>query len=158
MAIVQIPVYDKLPRAGWVIALDGINDPGNLGTIIRIADWYGVTGIVCSQDTVDQFNPKAITSTMGSFVRVQVHYTDLQKYLKNSKLQVFACVMDGESVYSVKAGEGVLLIGSESHGIRDDVKELATVKITIPAKGKAESLNAAVATGIVCDRLIGHPL
>ncbi len=157
MAVVKIPEKKEVQDTNWILGLDGIRDPGNLGTIIRIADWYGISDIVCSEDTVELFNQKVLTSTMGSFTRVNVHYLDLNRFIESYKHQVLACVMTGKPVYEIRADKGMILIGSESHGISDNLLALSSERITIPSVGKAESLNAAVATGIICDRLIGHP-
>lgn len=141
----------------WVIALDGINDPGNLGTIIRIADWYGISQIWCSEDTVDLYNPKTISSTMGSFTRVEVAYIDLQQALEETTRPKYFALMDGESLYSLNDVQpGILVIGSEANGIRENLISNEHIAITIPRRGKAESLNAGVATAILVDRLIGE--
>lgn len=139
------------------LILDGINDPGNLGTIIRIADWYGVTQIIASPDTVDCYNPKVIISTMGSFTRVSISYHDLEEYLwdiQNSK--IYWAYLDGESIRTKKyiSQWGYLVIWSESHGIRAHLEKYITDKITIPRIGLAESLNAGVATGIILERML----
>jgi TrmH family RNA methyltransferase len=138
----------------WVLALDRINDPGNLGTIIRIADWYGIRQIICSEDTVECYNPKTINSTMGSFTRVNCFYTDIKKYLTGSEKPVYGADLEGVNIHDVKQLDpGILLIGSESHGISSELQELLTHKLTIPAFGKVESLNAGVAAGILLDNL-----
>lgn len=154
LAVAEIPKPTAPPKEGWVLAADGLRDPGNLGTMIRIADWYGIKHVVCSEDSVDAFNPKTLSSTMGSFTRIQVHYVDLEKFLPEYDGTVYGCFMEGDSIYDVKTNSGVILIGSESHGIRDYVAPLCDKRITIPRKGNAESLNASVAAGIICDRLI----
>ena len=138
-----------------VLALDGIQDPGNLGTIIRIADWFGVSQMVCSEDTADVYNPKVVQSTMGSIARVRISYTDLQQWLKEQKdTAIYATVLQGEDINRMKKiSSGILLIGNESKGISSDILKLANATITIPRKGGAESLNAAVATGIVLSHL-----
>jgi RNA methyltransferase, TrmH family len=137
------------------LALCGIQDPGNLGTIIRIADWFGVTQVICSTDSADVYNPKVIQSTMGSIARVSVFYTDLFQLLSaNGDIPVFATVLDGKDVNDIKKPEeGILLIGNESRGIPAEILQLAGERITIPKKGRAESLNAAVATGIILSKL-----
>ncbi len=138
----------------WILALDGINDPGNLGTIIRIADWYGISQIYCSPTTVDQFNPKTISSTMGSFTRVSVQYLDLVELLKSTNKTAYFTLMEGESIYKTAAPSGgIIVIGSEANGISNELMSIPHNSITIPRVGNAESLNAAVATGIICDRL-----
>ncbi|MFT5513058.1 MAG: TrmH family RNA methyltransferase [Bacteroidia bacterium] len=142
-------------ESDWVICLDDIKDPGNLGTIVRIADWYGISTIYASEQTVDLYNPKTISSTMGSFSRVDVLYGDLESVLKNTAKQVFYALMDGASLYEQpKLEKGMLVIGSEANGISDALLSLNHTAITIPKTGGAESLNAAVATAIICDRLL----
>ncbi|MBI1305889.1 MAG: RNA methyltransferase [Bacteroidetes bacterium] len=156
IAIAEIPTSGSihLKPGEWIIALDGINDPGNLGTIIRIADWYGIKQMICSKDTVDLFNPKTISSTMGSFARVQVDYCDLSTYLKTD-IPVYFCEMEGETLHTLEhIKPGIIVIGSEAHGIRTQLQTLPHRSITIKRIGEAESLNAAIATGIICDRLI----
>jgi RNA methyltransferase, TrmH family len=133
----------------WVLALDDLNDPGNLGTIIRIADWYGIKKIICSENTVEFYNPKVISSTMGSFTRVSCFYTDLKTYLESTAVPVFGAYLNGSNIHNFDfPSSGILMIGSESHGISTKLEHLVTKKITIPAFGKAESLNAGVAAAI----------
>jgi TrmH family RNA methyltransferase len=155
LAIAQIVERDT-PVSNWQIALDGINDPGNLGTIIRIADWYGINTIYCSSNTVEFYNSKVIQSTMGSFLRVNVIHGDLTELLADK--DVYATLLDGENIRTIpKPKSGVLLIGNEANGIENET--LKTVKhtpITIPGNGNTESLNAAMATAICCERLIGQ--
>jgi len=137
------------------LALDTIQDPGNLGTIIRIADWFGVTNIICSDNCADIYNPKVVQSTMGSFGRVEVVYNNLVDFLNhNSSVPIYAAALNGKSVDELKGlKEGILLIGNESKGISAEIIQMATEKITIPRFGMAESLNAAVATGIILSHL-----
>ncbi len=135
-----------------VLALDDIRDPGNLGTIIRTADWYGITKIVCSPSTAEFYNMKTISATMGSFTRVNICYTELEDFLKNSRVPILGAVLDGENVHSFEFPKnGILLMGNESNGIHDTLTPLITHKITIPKSGKAESLNVAIATGVLLD-------
>jgi len=137
------------------LVLDGIQDPGNLGTIIRIADWFGIGEIICSEDTVELYNPKVVQGTMGSFVRVNVWYGDLKKFLSNNPMPVYGTLLHGNSIYQIaKPTEGLLVIGNEGKGIRDEVLPFIKYPITIPKIGGAESLNAAVATGIVVSHLV----
>ncbi|WP_374754260.1 RNA methyltransferase [Jiulongibacter sediminis] len=139
---------------GWILVLDQINDPGNLGTIIRTADWYGVKHIVCSENTVEFYNPKVISSTMGSFSRITPYYADISSFLEQCSLPVYGAYLNGENVHRHQFPEsGVLVIGSESHGIDRQLESLITRKITIPSFGKAESLNAGVATAILLDNI-----
>lgn len=138
----------------WVLALDEIRDPGNLGTIIRIADWYGIDKIICSENTVEFYNPKVISSTMGSFCRVSCYYTNLQEYLEELKLPVYGAYLNGDNIHQLRFPEsGVLLMGSESHGISESLGGSVSNKITIPAFGQAESLNAGVATAVILDNI-----
>ena len=136
-----------------VLLLDGINDPGNLGTIIRTADWFGIKKIVISEDTCDPWQPKPIQSTMGSIFRMQIIETDVVKFLQEVKTPVFGAVMQGKNVYHthIKDNQGVVIIGSESHGIRENVMPFVSCPINIPrAEGSlTESLNASVAAGII---------
>ena len=135
------------------IAIDKIQDPGNLGTIIRTADWFGIQNIICSEDTVDLYNPKVLQATMGSFFRMNIIYTDLAKFFsENSALSIYGALLDGENIYQKKLNpEGaILLMGNESKGISKTIEPLITEKISIPNFGKAESLNVATATGIIC--------
>ncbi len=138
---------------GLVVALDEVNDPGNLGTIIRLCDWFGVKQLVCSTNTVDCFNPKVVQSTMGSLTRVTITYTDLEAYLKQTKGPVFGTFMDGDNVYSASLPkEGVLVMGNEANGISKNIEALVTKKIAIPRFGDlqaTESLNVATATAIL---------
>lgn len=142
-----------LPPApeGIVVLLDGIRDPGNLGTIIRAADWFGLHAVICSQDTVDGYNPKVIQSAMGSTARVAVHHTDLLQWLSAyPRFPVLAAVPGGRPFREINTLRDVgLLIGSESHGICGELLARASGSVGIPGRGKAESLNAAVAAGIL---------
>jgi len=139
-----------------VLLLDDIRDPGNLGTIIRIADWFGIRQIVCSESTVDLYNPKVVQSTMGSIARVKVHYTDVCVYLEklSKPVKVYGTTLDGENLYNLHlSASGIIVIGSESTGISGQVKKYLTKKLFIPSFGAsnhAESLNASVATAVVC--------
>lgn len=136
------------------LVLDGIQDPGNLGTIIRIADWFGISQIIASEDTVDLYNPKVIQSTMGSFIRVPLYYTNIVDFLTATKLPVYGAMLNGMSIYDVqKPVSGLLVIGNESKGIREHIQALIKQAITIPRFGGAESLNAAIATGILVSHL-----
>lgn len=138
------------------LALDNIQDPGNMGTIIRIADWFGVDQIVCNINSADMYNPKVVQATMGSIARVKVMYTDLEGWLYQQKgISIYAAMLDGENVTTMKKiKNGIIVIGNESNGISEEVLKSVTKIITIPQKGKAESLNAAVATGIIFSHLL----
>lgn len=139
-------------RNGFSIVLDTLQDPGNLGTIIRIADWYGIHHVVCSKESVDVYNPKVIQATMGSFLRVQVVYTSLEDFLAQNTLPVYGALMNGNSLYkTVIADKGILLIGNEGAGIDSSLMKFISHPVTIPRVGGAESLNAGIATAIMCD-------
>jgi len=136
------------------LVLDGIQDPGNLGTIIRIADWFGITQVIASEDTVELYNPKVIQSTMGSFVRVTVWYQPLLEVLETSTIPVYGALLNGKNMNGEPpVTEGILVIGNESKGISKELLPFITHPITIPRLGGAESLNAAVATGIIVSHL-----
>lgn len=157
LAVCQMPdIQDiSLIENHWAIALDTIQDPGNLGTIIRIADWFGIEQIFCSNETADCYNSKVVQSTMGSLARIQCIYTDLEKLLENYKGFAYAATLGGQSIYELEAGEkGILVIGNESHGISDKLLPYCNQKISIPRLGKAESLNAGIATGILLSWLV----
>ena len=139
------------------LALDEIKDPGNLGTIIRIADWFGIENIICSDNTVELYNPKVIQATMGSFLRVKIHYLNLNNFISEAKnkIPIYATTLDGENIYEQKLSDkGIILIGNESKGISEELIKQATHKISIPNfsrnKSSAESLNASVATAVIC--------
>jgi TrmH family RNA methyltransferase len=152
IAIVNMPEIQLPKENGLLLALDGVSDPGNLGTIIRVADWYGINHILTSSDSADAYNPKTISATMGSFVRVSVSQVDLPAYLSELNLPIYGAFLEGENLHKTTLSQsGVLLMGSESHGIRSECASLVTNKITIPAFGSAESLNVAMATGIILD-------
>lgn len=153
----RLPPGDQPAAKGIVLLLDGIRDPGNLGTMIRTADWFGLHTVICSSDTADWYNPKVVQSAMGSTARVDVHYTDLVQWIaRNPNLPVLAAVPGGIPFRVFKKVRDVaLIIGSESHGIRNELLDRATGSVGIPGSGKAESLNAAVATGILLSHLAG---
>ncbi|MBS1949772.1 MAG: RNA methyltransferase, TrmH family [Cytophagales bacterium] len=138
----------------FCLALDDLKDPGNVGTIIRTADWYGIKSIIASEETADFYNSKTISATMGSFCRVQVYYTDLSSYLKQKRQPVYGAFMEGEDVHQAHfETNGILVIGSESHGISEKLSPFIDHRITISRIGRAESLNAAMATGIILDNV-----
>ncbi|HZX59317.1 MAG TPA: RNA methyltransferase [Mucilaginibacter sp.] len=155
IAQIRIPEWPLLQqndlKVRFSLVLDGIQDPGNMGTIIRIADWFGIVHIICSEDTVDIYNPKVVQASMGSLARVMVHYTDLSQFLTEIKLPVYGALLDGENIYETNFGnEGLLLMGNEGNGIRPEIQKLITKAVTIPRIGKAESLNVAIATALFC--------
>jgi TrmH family RNA methyltransferase len=151
LAIFAKPNKQSLSQSNLILVLESIQDPGNLGTIIRLCDWFGIQDIVCSSDTVDCYNPKVIRSTMGSMTRVQVFYKDLNVWLTEMQdYQILATSVDGESLYEFAFDSPtILVIGNEGRGLSKPLQELATDTITIPRYGGAESLNAAMATGII---------
>lgn len=139
-----------------VLALDGIQDPGNLGTIVRLADWYGISHIFCSLDTVDIYNPKVVQATMGALARVKLHYVDLAEFLeKNNKVPVYGTLLDGDDMYEQEiTPHGIIVMGNEGNGIRPEIEKCVTRKLYIPNYPKghttSESLNVAIATAIIC--------
>ena len=134
------------------LALDGVQDPGNLGTIIRIADWFGINTIYCSEDTADAWNPKVIQATMGSIARVKMIYTDLQTLIKGAKVPVYGTLLDGQDIYTQPLSrEGIIVMGNEGNGISPEIRQLITHRLLIPKYQEGpESLNVAIATAITC--------
>lgn len=156
VAVVRIKPNQEpsLVKNEFVLMLDDIRDPGNLGTIIRIADWYGIRRIVASEETADAYNSKVIQSSMGSFTRVSIFYTDLNQFLSKNTLPVFGTFLDGDNVHETNFGlGGAIVIGNEANGISSEVEKFVTKRITIPRFGSAESLNAAIATAVICDNI-----
>ena len=153
LALFKIPDSFLPVQEGFSVALDAVNDPGNLGTIIRLCDWFGVTQLLCSKNTVDCYNQKVIQSTMGSITRVTISYIDLEAFIKNTELPVFSADMDGENIYTADLPKnGVLVMGNEANGISSEINTLVKNKVTIPRFGKTqktESLNVATATAIL---------
>ena len=141
----------------YTLVLDNIQNPGNLGTLIRLADWYGLSGIVCSPTTVELYNPKVLQASMGSFINVPVHYTDLPSYLAAATVPIIGTFTNGQSIHAketIYPTEGLILIGNEVHGIHETLLPYIQHKLTIPRYGHAESLNAALAAAIVCDNVM----
>tara|TARA_B100001059_G_scaffold231685_2_gene268020 strand:- start:5969 stop:6679 length:711 start_codon:yes stop_codon:yes gene_type:complete len=153
LAIFKIPETDTIINQGLILALDDIRDPGNLGTIIRLCDWFGIKQLVCSLKTVDCYNPKVVQATMGSLTRVNIVYTDLSIYLKEVDVPVFGAFMDGKNVYQTELPKnGVLVLGNEANGISSIIEASVTDKISIPRFGDlqaTESLNVATAGAIL---------
>lgn len=150
LGVFHIPELHPPAWSGWVLALDGVRDPGNLGTLIRLCDWFGIRELVCSPDTVDCFNPKVLQATMGSLARVGVHYLPLEEVLPQSGLPLFGASMEGAPAASVTLPDkGVLVLGSESHGVSAPVRTLLDQVVCVPAFGQAESLNVATAGAIL---------
>lgn len=156
LAVAQIKPNEKLSPSPteYTLVLDDIRDPGNFGTIIRLADWYGIKSIIASSETADFYNPKVLHSSMGSFTRVSIWHTELQGFLEDACVPIYGAFLDGENVHTVSwADGGFIVVGNEAHGISHTIEKLITHRITIQGFGKAESLNAAIATGIICDNL-----
>ena len=149
----QWPQQEPILKNEFCLYLDAIQDPGNFGTILRIADWFGIKQVVCTTGCADLYNPKAVQASMGSIARVAVYYDVDLSWIQKQTLPIYAATLDGSSTFS-KAHAGILIIGNESKGIREELLQLATQKITIARRGEAESLNAAVATGILLSQLL----
>ncbi len=152
LAVLRQPlVSEKLQVMDQMtLALDGIQDPGNLGTILRIADWFGVRQIVCSNDTVDRYNSKVIQASMGSIFRIEINYLNLSEWLSVQQLPLYKAALDGDDIYQKSdLKPGILIMGNEGNGISKPIQEIVENSIAIPSFGKAESLNVAVATGIL---------
>ncbi|PXY41551.1 RNA methyltransferase [Flavobacterium cheongpyeongense] len=153
LAVFKIPVENSVIGSGLILALDDIRDPGNLGTILRLCDWFGIQQIICSKETVDIYNPKVVQATMGSIARVNVNYVDLKSFITNTKLPVFGTFMNGANIYqSVLPQNGIIIMGNEANGISAEIEKIVTSRLTIPRFGslqKTESLNVATATAIV---------
>ena len=153
LALFKIPEPKAVEDAGLIVALDAVRDPGNLGTIIRLCDWFGVQQLLCSEDTADCFNPKVVQASMGSLARVQLHYLSLAEFFKQTQLPTFAAVMDGNNVYSeTLPQQGILVMGNEAKGISEEIMRQIKNQISIPRFGKlqkTESLNVATATAIL---------
>jgi len=158
-ALVRTPSWPAINNAQlkqkFSIVLDGLQDPGNMGTIVRTADWFGIDCIICSTDTVDVYNPKVVQASMGSLARVKVFYTDLAATLPQLMLPIFGAMLNGDSVYQTDFGpEGLILLGNEGSGVRPESERLITKAITIPRVGYAESLNVGIATAIFCSEIV----
>lgn len=155
MALVQtkpnIPL--ELEESDISLVLDGVKDPGNLGTILRISDWYGIRNLVLSSDSVDIYNPKVISASMGSFTRINCWYTDLVTFLQNQKIQKVGAFLSGAKLSDLSLNKRgyIVVMGSESHGISKEVEELIDMKVTIQRYGQAESLNVGIATAVLLD-------
>ena len=153
LAVFKIPKPSLPKNDGLIVALDDVRDPGNLGTIIRLCDWYGVRDLICSNNTVDCYNSKVVQATMGSLTRVNISYLDLAEYINSSKKEVFGTFMTGDNIYTSQLpSEGIVVLGNEANGISQTIQSKVTRQITIPQFGKkqaTESLNVANATAIV---------
>lgn len=157
VAVCKIPIQNLDQNCNFNIILDGIQDPGNLGTIIRLADWFGIEQIICSEDTADYLNPKVIQASMGSFTRVKIIYTNLQEFLSKTQNINIGTDMQGENLYHLDFPKHInLILGNEGNGIRPKTKNLIHQTITIPRFGKnqqTESLNVSMATGIILGQI-----
>lgn len=158
LALVHMPtqqkLYPELFKNKFSLVLDNVQDPGNFGTIIRTADWFGIKHIICSEDTVDAYNSKTVQSTMGSLARVQVSYTNLETFLEEVDLPIFGALLEGKNIYNIDwKTEGIVILGNEGHGISNKLIEKITTPVTIPRIGKAESLNVAVSAAIFCSEI-----
>ncbi len=154
LAIFKIPKEQPISFNQLIVALDNVSDPGNMGTIIRLCDWFGITDLVCNSETVDCYNPKVVQASMGSLSRVNVTYLDLEVFVKEQKtVSIYGTFMTGENIYTTKVDEkGILILGNEANGISKSIERLVTKKISIPQFGevkKTESLNVATATSIL---------
>ncbi len=153
LAIFKMPENQPLTSNGLIVALDDVRDPGNLGTIIRLCDWFGVKDLVCSQQTVDCYNPKVLQATMGSITRVNISYVDLNVFLKEATLPIYGAFMDGTTVYEATLPEqGILIMGNEANGISSSLETVINKRISIPRFGPVkatESLNVATATAVL---------
>ena len=152
----QHSIEEANPLSQLIIALDGIQDPGNLGTIVRLADWFGIEHIVCSQDTVDVYNPKTVQATMGALAHVKIHYANLNEYIEMYKeVPVYGTFLDGDNIYEKQlSSNGIIIMGNEGNGIRPETEVFINEKLYIPSyppsRETTESLNVAIATAVVC--------
>ena len=153
VGLFKIPNPEKVKRKGFSLVLDDINDPGNLGTIIRLCDWFGIDQLICSTNTVDCYNPKVIQASMGSLSRISIVYTSIKPFLKTDTRPIYGALLQGDNVYQTKFDKNaILILGNEANGISNEVQKLITNQITIPQFGKnkeTESLNVATATAIL---------
>jgi TrmH family RNA methyltransferase len=153
LAVFKTQDHQNHTESELILALDTIRDPGNMGTIIRLCDWFGITTLVCSEETVDRYNPKVVQATMGSLARVNLIYTNLHAYLSETKLPIYGTFMDGTSIYETQLPQkGIIVMGNEANGISKEVEDTITERIAIPRFGNlqlTESLNVATATAII---------
>jgi len=153
LAVFKIPASTPILEKGLILALDDIRDPGNLGTILRLCDWFGISQVVCSEQTVDVYNPKVVQATMGSISRVNVSYVNLKSYLQNSSLPIFGTFMEGSNVYKENLpSNAIVIMGNEANGISQEIENSVKNRLTIPRFGdlqRTESLNVASATAII---------
>ncbi|QBQ40336.1 RNA methyltransferase [Sphingobacterium psychroaquaticum] len=163
LALVQIPDNNQIDEASLkkqhCLVLDDVQDPGNLGTIIRTAEWFGISEIICSIGTVDAYNPKVVQATMGSLSRVRIYYTELIPFVESMEMPTFGALLDGSSIYDTDFGEaGLIIMGNEGNGISQALQAKIDSAVTIPRLGHAESLNVAVATTVFCAELARRKL
>ena len=154
LAVFKMQPIKEIDESKLLVGLDNVRDPGNLGTIIRLCDWFGVTDLICNTETVDCYNPKVVQATMGSLTRVNITYLNLENYLSEKNMPVFGTFMEGENLYAtdIDTTSGIVVLGNEANGISEQIEKLVTQKITIPKFGavqKTESLNVAMATSII---------
>ncbi|WP_298754943.1 RNA methyltransferase [uncultured Psychroserpens sp.] len=153
VAVFRIPKQNEIVSNGLILALDDVRDPGNLGTIIRLCDWFGIKDLICSKATVDCYNSKVVQATMGSLTRVNVQYTDLNDFIKITKTEVFGTFMDGDTIYNeILSDTGIIVMGNEANGISEAIEKQVTKRLSIPRFGNlqaTESLNVATATAVV---------
>jgi len=163
LALVKLPKQQQIKvndlRNCYNIVLDDVQDPGNLGTIIRTAEWFGIKHIICSIGTVDAYNPKVVQATMGSLSRIQIYYVDLHEFISSTDLPVYGALLNGQSIYQTEWGaEGLIVMGNEGNGISTAILALIDQAVTIPRIGQAESLNVAVATTVFCSEIARQQL
>jgi len=160
LAVFQQPKHKGILQEGVIVALDNVQDPGNLGTIIRLCDWFGVETLLCNTQTVDCYNPKVVQASMGSLTRVAVHYLDLAAFLTTTALPVYTMDLEGENLYTATFPKDcILILGNEANGISAEVRALSNEVITIPRFSKhqrTESLNVAMAGAIILSEVMGH--
>ena len=160
LAVFEQPKHKGILQEGVIVALDNVQDPGNLGTIIRLCDWFGVETLLCNTQTVDCYNPKVVQASMGSLTRVAVHYLDLAAFLTTTALPVYTMDLEGENLYTATFPKDcILILGNEANGISSEVRALSNEVITIPRFSKhqrTESLNVAMAGAIILSEVIGH--
>ena len=158
IALIKIPEWPALNASllknKYALVLDGVQDPGNMGTIIRTADWFGINHIICSDDCVDVYNPKVVQATMGSLARVNVYYTNLETTIPKLNMPVYGALLNGQNIYTIRFNtEGLIVMGNEGNGIRPGVQQLIGTAATIPGAGQTESLNVAIATAFFCSEV-----
>ena len=160
LAVFEQPKHKGILQEGVIVALDNVQDPGNLGTIIRLCDWFGVETLLCNTQTVDCYNPKVVQASMGSLTRVAVHYLDLAAFLTTTTLPVYTMDLEGENLYTATFPKDcILILGNEANGISAEVRALSNEVITIPRFSKhqrTESLNVAMAGAIILSEVMGH--